>query len=238
MHKLFIILAALLLAVGANAGTLYEVETESTTPVIGGVTITTIAQANGASTANAGSWGGGTAFAGTTTILPPTTSPVSTITIKLGGHGAVSVTSGGAVNGGIQTGDVCAYLFGFCAIAIPVATGTAGTVTAGGYGINLTLTNQKWTTGVAKAGGLTSLGNALPNVTTTGSFNLTAGGGGTIQLVVANKLVTSAPSFGLQSTTSSPTILRLRYNGVPEPGTLLLLGAGALGLVTVGRRRS
>ena len=212
-------------------GVLYEVETEVDEVI--GVIILTIPQTNGVSTSNSGTWGGGSAFAGTTTILPPTTSPVSTITVKVGNHSPLSVTSGGAVSGGVQTADICSYLFGFCAIGFSTTLGQAGTATAGSYGINVTVVSQQWTTGVATAKGLTSNGLPLPNVTTTGSFNLTAGGAGTISLVVANKLIISGPSYGLQSTTSSGSlqpILRLRYK-VPEPGSLLLVGAGALGLV-------
>ena len=235
MRNVFILAVAMLVAVGANAGVLYEVEFEATTPIVGGVVVITAPQTNGVSTSNFGSWGGGSALARTAVILPPTTSAVSTITIKAGNHGALSVTGGGSVTGGVQTSSICAYLFGFCAIGFSVNEGRAETATAGAYGINVTVVGQKWTTGVAMATGLTSLGVPLPNVTTTGSFDLTANGGGTIQLVIANKLVISGPTYGLQSTTATPTILRLRF--IPEPGSLLLLGSGVLGLALVGRRR-
>ena len=239
MHSSLVILAAMSMAVGAYANLLWEVETESTTPIVGGVVIATIAQTNGSSTLNSGTWGGGSAFAGTT-VIPNPTIAISTITIKAGNHSALSVTRSGSVMGGVQSNTVCAYLFGFCAISFSTNTGAVGTVTAGAYGIGITVVGQKWTTGVAVASGLTSLGNPLPNVTTTGSFNLTANGHGTIQLAVANKLAISSPAYGLQSTTATPTILRLTFihGHVPEPGTLLLLGSGVLSLALAGRRRS
>ncbi|MBM4384287.1 MAG: PEP-CTERM sorting domain-containing protein [Deltaproteobacteria bacterium] len=37
--------------------------------------------------------------------------------------------------------------------------------------------------------------------------------------------------------TASPTFLKLTYAATPEPGTLMLLGAGVAGLVLVGRRK-
>ena len=236
MRNTIILTVAMTLAAGANAGVLYEVETENTSPIIHGVVITTVPQTNGSSTSNFGSWGGGSAFAGTSVIIPPTTAPVSTITIVAGNHSALSVTGGGAVTGGVQPASVCAYLFGFCAIGFTANRGQAETVTASAYGINVTVVSNEWTTGQLVVSGLTSLGNPLPNVTTTGSFNLTANGGGTIQLVTASKLIISGPTYGLQSTEATPTILRFRF--VPEPGSLLLLGSGVLGFALVGRRRS
>ena len=236
MRISFLLAAAMSLAAGANAGVLYEVEIESTTPIVGGVVITTIAQTNGSSTSNSATWGGGSAFAGTTAILSPTTSVVSTLTIVAGNHSALSVTGGGAVTGGVQASSVCAYLFGFCAISFTMIVGTElPPIVCGAFPCRPVMSG-KWTTGVAVASGLTSLGNALPNVTTTGSFNLTAYGGGTITLVTATTLAISGPAYGLQFTVATPSILRLRF--VPEPGTSLLLGAGVLGLALVGRPRS
>jgi hypothetical protein len=72
-------------------------------------------------------------------------------------------------------------------------------------------------------GGLTLQGQAEPNLTTTGSFNLTPGGAGTIRLVSAYTFRQTIPTCGGLFTTAAPTSLRLLY--VPEVGTVGLLGS-------------
>jgi hypothetical protein len=103
-------------------------------------------------------------------------------------------------------------------------------------GINhlITVDFYKWTPGVASFTGLTSKGVALPNSTASGSFNLTAMGGGTVTLVSPSKI--SIDCSLAQRRTAGFTSLTMHF--VPEPGTLLLIGAGALGLVLVGSRKS
>jgi hypothetical protein len=82
--------------------------------------------------------------------------------------------------------------------------------------------------------GLTTKLAPLPTVTATGTFNLTSpGGAGTVTLVSPSKI--SIDCALAQRRTASFTALRMVF--VPEPGTLLLLGAGALGLVLVGSRK-
>jgi hypothetical protein len=90
-----------------------------------------------------------------------------------------------------------------------------------------------WTPGTHVFSGLTSGGMALPSVVAMGSFNLNANGGGTVTLVAPSMI--SIDGALAQRRTASFTTLVLNF--VPEPGTLLLLGAGALGLLLRGRRR-
>ena len=66
-----------------------------------------------------------------------------------------------------------------------------------------------------------------------GSFMLTAGGGGTVSLVAPSKISIDGPLA--QRRTASFTTLKLSY--APEPSTLLLLGAGVVGLALVGSRK-
>jgi hypothetical protein len=82
--------------------------------------------------------------------------------------------------------------------------------------------------------GLTTKGVALPTVTAAGSWNLTApDGAGTVTLVSPSKI--SIDCALAQRRTASFTALKMFF--VPEPGSLLLLGAGALGLVLLGSRK-
>jgi hypothetical protein len=124
-------------------------------------------------------------------------------------------------------------------VAVPVSIGKAGTF-IGSFivlGITHTITVDffAWTPGMATFVGLTSKGVALPTVMAVGSFNLTAGGGGTVTLVSPTKV--DIDGSLAQRRTASFTTLKLTFAGVPEPGTLLLLGAGALGLALVGSRK-
>ena len=126
-------------------------------------------------------------------------------------------------------------------VAVPVSIGKAGTF-VGSFivlGITHTITVDffAWTPGMQTFAGLTTKGVALPTVMAVGSFNLTAMGGGSVTLVSPTKV--DIDGSLAQRRTASFTTLKLTFAGdaVPEPGTLLLLGAGALGLTLVGSRK-
>jgi hypothetical protein len=127
-------------------------------------------------------------------------------------------------------------------VAVPVSIGKAGTVTGYftvlGAGHTITVNFFSWTPGTLTFTGLTTKGSALPTVVAMGSFNLTLSGGGTVTLVSPSKV--DIDGSLAQRRTASFTSLVLSFAGgshVPEPGTLLLLGAGAAGLLLVGSRK-
>ena len=122
-------------------------------------------------------------------------------------------------------------------VMVPISAGVAGQFTGSFIvlGINhfITVDFFAWTPGTQLLGSLTTKASPLPTVTAQGSWNLTAGGGGTVTLVSPSKI--SIDCSLAQRRTASFTTLRMHF--VPEPGTLLLLGAGALGLVLLGSRK-
>jgi hypothetical protein len=127
-------------------------------------------------------------------------------------------------------------------VQIPLSVGKAGTFTGtflvlGSYHY-ITVDFYAWTPGTVTFTGLTTAGMALPNVVAMGTFNLDANGAGTVTLVSPSKISIDGPAA--QRRTAGFTTLKLTFTGevVPEPSTLLLLGAGAIGLLLVGNRKS
>ena len=126
-------------------------------------------------------------------------------------------------------------------VKVPLNIGLADTVTGYFYVLTnihyITVDFYAWTPHTLSFTGLTTKGAALPDVVAMGSFNLNGAGGGTVTLVSPSKISIDGPLA--QRRTASFTSLTLTYDAstVPEPSTLLLLGAGVMGLVLVGRSK-
>ena len=63
----------------------------------------------------------------------------------------------------------------------------------------------------------------------------TAQPSGVVQLVTPSQVTTNLP-FGTSATQSSAIVLRIQF--IPEPGLILLLGSGVVGLALLGRSRA
>lgn len=183
--------------------------------------------------------GAGSAFAGTqTTTFPPTitaTAPVDKIQVFIGSNAAGSFTGASpAAVGGAALFNGTAYLFatknaGTPFLVVPVKIGTATTFTVAGSGLGFTIFSAPWTAGSATI----DYGNVTTPATVmvTGMNALTAAGAGKLTLVSPGKVFVTTGN-------KLPLVGTLVLNYVPEPGTLLLLGSGALGLAILGRRRA
>ena len=106
-----------------------------------------------------------------------------------------------------------------------------------GVGITLQPTTQEIIKVLSTNGGFVTTDGGLPfearTVTISGSNTLqSASQSGTVTLVAPMRVNTTPAVSG-----RIPLAARMVISFVPEPGTLLLLVAGAVGLVAVGRRR-
>ncbi|MCG8591176.1 MAG: PEP-CTERM sorting domain-containing protein [Proteobacteria bacterium] len=96
----------------------------------------------------------------------------------------------------------------------------------------VTATGAPWTTGNAMVTGITAPapGGGFVNTISLAGFDQRQGGLGHLRLVSPIRVLTATGSGNI----SGFAILDLHF--VPEPGTAMLLGLGALGLVAAGRR--
>ena len=97
------------------------------------------------------------------------------------------------------------------------------------------LAGDVWHIGAVTQTGLTNAFAAIPDVMATGSVFVTSMGNTHVNLVSLGRIKIR----GLQNNdTSSPAFMRMVFApSVPEPGTLMLLGAGVAGLALIGRRK-
>jgi hypothetical protein len=148
---------------------------------------------------------------------------------------------GGGALGGVMgiPGVLKVCLFAGCGAAVanlvvpltPVGVGGTALATAA---VNLTVVGAPWTTGTAMLTGLgsvaTIMGSAQGPASAPGS---TALPGGTLSLVTPILIHANITPDG---PIGAYAVLRLEF--VPEPATLVLLGAGVALLAALGRRRS
>ena len=175
--------------------------------------------------------------------------------LKVGAGGGTGMTFGAGVAGGGFGGGM-----GINGVALVGALGSPGAPSANiavglsivGVGGNITTVDPvvgfvqvaagPWTNGTATVFGLFEVTNSTPNGATTmasvtkltrmgtGATPTTAAASGMLTLVTPIYINTAAagliPAFGT-----------LVLNIVPEPGTLLLLASGVIGLTVIGSRR-
>lgn len=158
--------------------------------------------------------------------------PVGGIQLAVGNSAGSIVIGNGAfaLNGSTK---VC--LFGPCSAAVanvfvPMAVAGVGGSQLIMAGVNLTVIGAPWTTGTVSIGTITEMGYAHgPN----GLASSTGLASGQVLLVSPIYVSTNIPPLSLM-----PTFAFASLHFVPEPGTLLLIAAGFVGIGAAGRSRS
>ena len=169
-------------------------------------------------------------------ILPvtdPAAFPIAGVQVTAAnGAGAFSGVGGGGFGGAMPiNGAAKVCLFGSCEAAVsnlsvPLTVAGQGGVALVTGAVNLTVIGAPWTTGTAAVGtAFTAMGGVSP-------LSNTGAPSGVVTLVTPTFISTN---IGASAVLPAFGILQLHF--VPEPGTMMLLGSGIVGLVAFGRSR-
>jgi len=165
-------------------------------------------------------------------VTDPGAAPIKGVQVTAANEqGSFSGTGGSGFGGTMPIqGATKVCLFGACSAAVanlvvpltPVGAGGFAQVTAA---VNLTVIGAPWTTGTVSIGTLSAQGGVAP-ASNTGAAS------GSVSLVTP---VFVSTNIGASAVVPVFAFANLHF--VPEPGTLVLLGAGIAGLMSYGRTR-
>jgi hypothetical protein len=194
----------------------------------------------------------GTRFAAPTAVMniaAPFAPPVVGINVTFTANGPLTatlsdaqITQASGIMGHVQVIAKIGKAPAFTLLPIAVNAGAGGnltTPTTPSPTLQVILAGDVWHIGAVAQTGLTSMFGALPNAMATGNVSVTSMTGMQYTHVNLVSLGRTKVRGLANSDTSTPTFLRLVFENtvVPEPGTLMLLGAGVVGLVMIGRRK-
>jgi hypothetical protein len=266
MRKTIVLFSALLLALTAGTASAKTLDWHGTLDLDLGALPTLRIQGSGVSTVN-GTTGqnhlntlrlaGGITGSGTIAVTDPETTgtiPSIKISATLGTATLSGISGGGALSqptlpiGGFTR--VCLFVPG-CEGFLPLnnttnngntGLGVGGQLTLGGFGmIRISIVNQPWTLGTVSgvnqtvSGGFKTISRkGFAHGPTSATSSSTATGSGVVQLIAPQQVTTT----GIAGNSSQLTLFAaLTIHFIPEPGLLLLIGSGVVGLGLLGRSR-
>jgi hypothetical protein len=171
---------------------------------------------------------GGAAISGTDSAAAATMGVLGQVTVNVAAHQGLKSPTPSALKKAPTT-----------LVKVPLSVGVAGTTTGYFYVLQnlhyITVDFYAWTPHTLTFTGLTSKYAPLPTPTVVAMGDVVTMGGVITQVILVSPSMISIDGPLAQRRTASFTTLTLTY--APEPGALLLLGAGVAGLVLLGSRK-